>query len=59
MSLSTLVARPAPAGVAALLMQQIRFTLRCLGGIAGVWFIFLAAPPARADLMLFPTRVVF
>lgn len=52
--------RPATAGDARVLaILQAHCNLRRVGWLAGACFILLATPPALADLMLFPTRVVF
>jgi P pilus assembly chaperone PapD len=36
-----------------------RFGLQGCGLLLGAWFMLLAAAPASADLMLYPTRIVF
>lgn len=59
MSLSIFGARPAAADVSHLPMLWSRFALRACGVVLGALFMLLTAPPALADLMLYPTRVVF
>lgn len=47
------------ADVSCLPMQWRRFGLRGSGLLLGALFLLLAASPASADLMLYPTRIVF
>lgn len=61
MALTTSEACPFPADSARRLALRTRLHLRGPGWLTGGLLIgvLLAAPPASADLMLFPTRVVF
>lgn len=52
-------ARPPAADVSCLPMPATRFDLRGCGLLLGALLMLLAAPPASADLMLYPTRIVF
>lgn len=40
-------------------MRRHRFSLQSCGSLLGACFMLLVASPAYADLMLFPTRIVF
>lgn len=59
MSLSISGAWPTAADVSHLPMPWSRFALRACGVVLGALLMLLAAPPASADLMLYPTRIVF
>ncbi|MDP3842486.1 MAG: molecular chaperone [Oxalobacteraceae bacterium] len=50
---------PPAADVSCLPMQSRRFDLQGCCLLLGALFMLLAAPPASADLMLYPTRIVF
>lgn len=51
--------RPPVANVSCLPLPWRRFGLRGCGLLLGALLMLLAAAPASADLMLFPTRIVF
>jgi len=51
--------RPPAANVSCWPLQWRRFGLQGSGLLLGALFMLLAAAPASADLMLFPTRIVF
>lgn len=59
MTISIFGAGTATADFPWLSTLQARFNLRWLAWLAGVLALLMTAPPALADLMLFPTRVVF
>lgn len=50
---------PPPADVSCLPKPWSRFDLRGCGLLLGALFLLLAAPPVSADLMLYPTRIMF
>jgi hypothetical protein len=58
MLLSICSARPPSVFVLCLPVRWIRFGLQGCCWLLGSWFLLLAAPPALADLMLAPTRIV-
>lgn len=59
MLLSIFDARPAAADVSCLPMPWSRFGLQGFGLLLGALFMLLAVSPASADLMLYPTRIMF
>ena len=59
MLLSIFSARPRPRMFHALPLPWRRFGRQGSGLLLGAWFMLLVAAPASADLMLYPTRIVF